>query len=89
MSDVDANAMGLTASAARLGSLDASYDTIAKLCVGCRYSTLPGDSHGNAANETRISHDATGTVFLSTTTRPRPVSGEWWITVPEPSNERE
>mmetsp|Transcript_1775 Transcript_1775/g.7374 ORF Transcript_1775/g.7374 Transcript_1775/m.7374 type:complete len:275 (-) Transcript_1775:502-1326(-) len=84
-----ANAMGLIDSRARLGSAPASYDTTAKLCVGWRYSTLPPISHGNAAKETRMSQDAMGTVFLSTTTSPRPVLGSWWITAPEPSNDRE
>mmetsp|Transcript_7794 Transcript_7794/g.32087 ORF Transcript_7794/g.32087 Transcript_7794/m.32087 type:complete len:276 (-) Transcript_7794:514-1341(-) len=84
-----ANAMGLIDSLARLGSAPASYDTTAKLCVGWRYSTLPAISHGNAAKETRMSQDAMGTVFLSTTTSPRPVLGSWWITAPEPSNDRE
>ena len=50
---------------------------------------MPPISHGNAANETRMSQDAMGTVFLSTTTSPRPVFGSWWITAPEPSNDRE
>mmetsp|Transcript_2616 Transcript_2616/g.9581 ORF Transcript_2616/g.9581 Transcript_2616/m.9581 type:complete len:281 (-) Transcript_2616:779-1621(-) len=77
---------GFTASNAAFGSSELLYSTSTKLWTGCKYTTRARISEGCAANDSRMSSEAIGTVLRSVRTRPQ--FSSWCTTSPLPSKTR-